>query len=396
MKKRDIAARAVLISSILSASLLIGGAAKADATSICLEAMSTVYAAGIEAIAALKASTIAGIKFMTEYLLYGDKVVTMQIAQSDQVKNDTMRQGVQAMAESRNAIVSQQEILKNAADFGPTGQGHDPCKQLRMGQAMQKAQEAVPSIAKRLISKTDIAPCSDKPAPESEAARLAAHLKMYCSKAEHDSKLCSKVSPEAGADIDIGSMTRPHEECTTDMLKKAESGDTEALRACASLFALQNAIGPTLGEYPKDADNGPDANLVFQTRTYAEALRSGAATILAEIDARNTRTKENDGKSANELIAERVGMFFGGDDNHAFMKTMMSQTPRGLILETTKMEGLNAWIRFKQYEQGTRIEMALAALTLDSNKDDRADVATSFALANARTSTDSTAAAKTK
>lgn len=390
MPKRVIVARITLVIAIITSSLAIATPASAiSATKICTAAISAVTVAGTTAIASLTASTLAGLQVMVEFLLGGDKVAAMQQALSTQTMNETMVQSARMQAESYAAAKAAARMADAIMAFGPTGQGYNNCAHLAQGTAMQKAQDAVPKLARSLISKTDVAPCSTVSAPESEAARLKAHLKLYCTQAAHDSKLCSKVSPEQGADIDLGSLIQPHEECTDAMLKRAEAGDSEALKACAPIFVIQNTIGPSLGVVSEKA--GPDMNLVFDTRTRAEAMRSIASTILADLSARNTRTSDNGGKSANELIEERVGMFFGGDQQKEWMKAMISQHPRGLILETTKMEGLNSWLRFLQYEQGMRMEMALSALTLDANKSARDRVATEFTLANARTATDSTA-----
>ena len=390
MQKRVIAARIALVAAIATSSLAISNpVSAASATQICSAALTAVTTSATTAIASLTASTLAGLQLMVKFLLGGDKVSAMQTALSTNNLNTTVAESARMQAEAYAAALAQKEMVEAVMAFGPTGQGYNNCAHLAQGTAMQKAQDAVPKIARNLIAKTDVAPCSAVSAPESEAARLKAHLTLYCTQAAHDSKLCPKVSPEQGADVDLASLTQPHEECTDAMLKRAESGDSEALKACAPIFVIQNTIGPALGKVPEEAGSGPDANLVFDTRTRAEAMRSIASTILADLSARNTRTSENGGKSANELIEERVGMFFGGDQQKEWMKAMISQHPRGLILETTKMEGLNSWLRFQQYEQGMRMEMALAALTLDANKAARDEVSAKFALANQRTTTDS-------
>ena len=105
-----------------------------------------------------------------------------------------------------------------------------------------------------------------------------------------------------------------------------------------------------------------------------DSLLSIPAYSLAMIDANNTRSEEFQGKSPNEMMKLRVNQYFGGKEAQQWSSSMAAQTPRGLIVEATKMAGLEVWMRHKQYEQGQRMEANLAALVLSSTQEMQADV----------------------
>ena len=64
------------------------------------------------------------------------------------------------------------------------------------------------------------------------------------------------------------------------------------------------------------------------------------------------------------MLFNTVARYYGGKDAEAWASSMVSQQPRGLLVELAKMEGLGSWMDYQEYLSLQRMEGNLAALTL--------------------------------
>jgi hypothetical protein len=76
--------------------------------------------------------------------------------------------------------------------------------------------------------------------------------------------------------------------------------------------------------------------------------------------------KDADGnpQSPNDMLFNTVARYYGGKDSGEWQASMISQQPRGLLVELAKMEGLGAWMDYQEYLAMQRMEGNLAAMTL--------------------------------
>ena len=91
------------------------------------------------------------------------------------------------------------------------------------------------------------------------------------------------------------------------------------------------------------------------------------AYSLAIIEAQNLKQfadEKGDLKSANDILEKTVARYYGGQEALEWQKSMITQEPRGLLVEAARIEGLEVWMDQQSYEQSLRMEGLLATLVL--------------------------------
>lgn len=357
----------VIVAGAISAGVLVSGTAygalygfgPAETWTIgMITAMTSAVAAQL---AAFQALFMAQSQLRFEQVISAVAIATKQEAVSANQVVDASRNSGQTMVNALRAQRINDATVKAYLDYSPsTGQGFDACGTVARNQSLDKAFDDVPGMARQTVAQLDVAPgrMVDSRA-NAMANRLNMHRSKFCTPAEANAGLCS-VGSVPGGDTNAALL-----------FAGVEEGSDSAL---ARKAFIQNVVGAPDERITKDAGQSPAGQAYAFEKNRKDTLLSIPAYSLAMIDANNTRTEAYGGKSPNEMMRLRVNQYFGGKEAQQWSSSMAAQTTRGLIVEATKMSGLEVWMRHKQYEQGQRMEANLAALVLTTTDALQADV----------------------
>ncbi len=359
--KRAIVATAMvgclLVSGVAYGALYGGGPAEGWTIGM----ISALTSAVVAQLAAFQALFMAQSQLRFEQLISAVAVATKQEGVSANQVVDATRNAGQTLVNAVRAQRINDATVKAYLDYSPaTGQGFDACGTVVRNRTLDKAFDDAPGSARKLVSQLDAAPGTMVQSRVSAMAnRLDLHRTKFCTPSEASAGLCT-LGTVPGGDTNAG------------LLFTGVSANSD--EALARKAFIQNVVGDPDEKINPDAGKSPAGQAYLFEKNRKDSLLSIPAYSLAMIDANNTRTDEFDGKSPNEMMKLRVNQYFGGKEAQQWSSSMAAQTTRGLIVEATKMAGLEVWMRHKQYEQGQRLEANLAALVLSSTDEMQADV----------------------
>lgn len=312
-------------------------------------------------IAAMKAAFMLQSQIRFEQLISAVAVATKQEGLSANQIVDSTRNAGQTLVNAVRAQRVNDATVQAYLDYSPaTGQGYDVCGTVMRNRTLDQAFNDASGAARRLMSDLDVTPGKLVDSRvKAMAARLDTHRQKFCTPSEAEAGLC-KLGKVPGGDTNAGLLFQGVEEDSDESLARKQF--------------IQNMVGDPDEKIQKSAGQSPAGQTYLFEKNRKDALMSIPAYSLAMIDANNTRTKEYENKSPNEIMRLRVNQYFGGKEAQKWSSSMAAQTSRGLIVEATKMAGLEVWMRHRQYEQGQRMEANLAALLLTSTDGLQADV----------------------
>ena len=286
-----------------------------------------------------------------EQLISAVAVATKQEAVAANQVVDATRNSAQTLTNAVKAQRTNDLTIKAYLDFGPiTGQGYDACGTVERNRTLDAAFDDAPGYARATLGELDVAPGKLVDSRvKAMADRLNEHRSKFCTPTEAEAGLCKEGSVPGG-DSNAGLL-----------FTGVDKGSDEAR---ARRAFIQNIVGSPDEKIVSDAGKSPAGQAYLFEKNNKDAMTSIPAYSLAMIDAANTRTEEYGGKSANEMLKLRVNQYFGGKGAQSWSSSMATQTTRGLLVEATKMAGLEVWLRHRQYEQGQRLEANIAALGL--------------------------------
>lgn len=357
----------VLVTGAVCAGLLVSGTATAALygfgpaetwTITMITAMTTAVSAQL---AAFQALFMAQSQLRFEQVISAVAIATKQESVSANQVVDSTRNSGQTLVNAVRAQRINDATVKAYLDYSPTtGQGFDACGTVARNQTLDKAFDDVPGLARQTLAQLDTAPGRMVDSRSNAMAnRLNTHRTKFCTPAEANAGLCS-----------VGSV--PGGDTNAALLFTGVDQGSDAAEARRAF--IQNVVGAPDEKITRDAGQSPAGQAYAFEKNRKDSLLSIPAYSLAMIDANNTRTEAYGGKSPNEVLRLRVNQYFGGKEAQQWSSSMAAQTSRGLVVELTKMSGLEVWMRHKQYEQGQRMEANLAALVLSSTDGLQAEV----------------------
>ncbi|MEN9194495.1 hypothetical protein QYF96_16655 [Xanthomonas euvesicatoria] len=288
-----------------------------------------------------------------ENIISAVAVATKQEALSANIVSDGTREASEQLVNAVRAQRQSDQVAKAFLDYNPaTGQGFDPCGTSAKNRTLDVAFADMAARARNRVGTTDVAP--GRLVPSVGAAmqqRLAEHRDKFCTASEAQAGLCS-TSQLPGGDTNAALLFEPASPSTLQ-------GDARAAY-------IQHVLGQPDAAIPRSAGGTPAGQEYLLAKNRKDSLLSVPAYSLAMIDAANTRSDELQGKSPNEVLKLRVNQYFGGAEAEKWSGALARQSQRGLLVETAKMAGLEAWVNHEQYKQNQRIEANLAALLVAS------------------------------
>lgn len=280
-------------------------------------------------------------------------VATKQSAINGSNESDNIRRTGNILV---SAIKSQRmtaQIAQAYVDYGlATGQGYDPCGTLLKNKTMDRGfSDVKEGVNKTISSFAAINGNMVTSVGDWEQAQVQLHRDKFCSQSEADAGLCTVSKVPSGDTNGALFFQAADKGSLVDQAREAYINNL--------LGAPNSAIDRTQGKTAAAQD------FLFE-QNHQSALLSIPAYSLAMIDGNNTRIPTSGNKSPNEMLLNRVNQYFGGGEAKDWMGSLARQTPRGLIVETAKVEGLQAWIKSKQIQQNDRIIANLAALVISA------------------------------
>nr|WP_253341023.1 hypothetical protein [Neisseria sp. HSC-16F19] len=273
---------------------------------------------------------------------------------------------VKASQQLVNAVAAQQKsdkIAEVVANYSPsTGQGHKTCTVIQKNKSLDKAFESSHVAAQLYVGQLDNAPGRLVDSSiDAMNQRYKNHLADFCTDAEAAAGLCQK-SKLPGGDTNAALLFAP-----------AKPGSLEDK---AQLAYIQNVLGPPDSKVSKAAGSSAAGQDYFLAKARKDVMLSIPAYSLARIKAANTVTDA--GMSPNQMLEKRTNDYFGSDEAKEWSKTLAVQAPRGLMVETLKVGGLQTWLDFQQLQQTQRINANLAALLITGNDSEKAKADSAF------------------
>lgn len=321
-------------------------------------------------------SLLTTLKLNFERLMSALNVATKQEALSS---GDFKQSTVSTMTAFVNALRAQNQtaaVTKAYLDYNPmTGQGYDPCGTALRNKALDKAYSVLHSNAASTMKKIPLLQGSlTDTAGSWQEQQVANHRQKFCTQTEADAGLCS-LSKVPGGDTNAALFFK--------------SVDDNSLEKEARTAYINNLMGAPLEKIHGNPSNENSKQYLFEQNRYI-SMASIPAYSLSMIDAENTRDASTK-VSPTEQLNNRINTYFGGKEALKWASSMSTQTPRGLLVEMAKIEGLAAWQNFKVVEQNNRILANIAALGLASsepakkNLEDKVNKAVGTASSNAIT-----------
>ena len=359
--------RAVVAITVVASAVLVSGAAYAalygfgPAEAWTIGMITWLTNATVAQLAAFQAAFMAQSQWRFEQLISAVAVATKQEGVSANQVVDATRNASQTLVNAVKAQRTNDLTVKAHLDFGPmTGQGYDACGTVTRNRTLDAAFDEAPVAARATVASLDSAPGRlVQSRVGAMAQRLETHREKFCTPSESAAGLCSAGSVPGG-DTNAGLLFT--------------GVDKNSVEAEARKAFIQNVVGAPDERIVTAAGRSPAGQAYLFEKNRKDALLSIPAYSLAMIDAANTRTADYGNKSPNEMMKLRVNQYFGGKEAQQWSGSMATQTTRGLLVEATKMAGLEVWMRHKQYEQGQRLEANLAALVLTGSDELDGDV----------------------
>ncbi len=290
------------------------------------------------------------------------KVTTKQV----EVTSDQRIAADQKLAETAAHVDKEIALSKRTyealRDYGPQGQGYDPCEQIdqqkTMNEAIGHAAEAADAVVKSVAAAPGRYAKPSDTLKEWSAARSA----VYCRPELAAKGFCT---PRAGGE-------KPRDTNPSSIFDQNKPGDDAAGTQYLNYFAGAPNPPPStvLGK------DSPTVNAYLELKRQKDALVAPSINSVAAIKAANAPN----GPMAE--IDRRVSNFVGGEGYKDFKVSLHSSEARGLLLQYAKMSALELQMRFMQYEQAQRMETALAAMTVaeTDQMDAKADAAAAAAI----------------
>lgn len=279
------------------------------------------------------------------------KVATKQEAMSAQAMAEINTKSTQTLNSANQAVQNQTAVIEATKNFGANGQGYGACAVYAKNTSLDKAANHVDKNAAQIEATTVGTNISSPDANTAQAERVRIQREEFCSSTQAGT-VCE------ASDLPAGDMN------AAVYMGPANKGSKEQLAKKMFRENLLNSPTPALGS--PDTINSPQGQEhVYQTTRQA-AIMGAATHSLSYIDAQNLRSIERDGKmfSANELINDTVGRYYGGEEAKKWQASMIAQEPRGLLVEAARIHGLGTWLSNRVYKQNLRMEANLASILL--------------------------------
>lgn len=261
------------------------------------------------------------------------------------------------------AVDEHDQLLNVRLDFdGGLGQGFSPCLILNKNLTMANVSNRLSKITADMKLSIYNNPGRITSGSTVRMDRKA-YQRMFCSQADVDQGVCEKVGELPSGNVNASSLFSPSNAVQNDPLHVAKTA------------YINNIMGPPDPVLSWEAGKLDTGRAYRLSKLRKDSLMSIPLHSLTHIAASNSSSYVTGSPlTLNELIEDRTNQYFGGEQADAWAKTLVIQRERGLLVENVKIAGLEAWLRYQQYEQNKRLEANLAALVISAAEKNNVDV----------------------
>lgn len=242
--------------------------------------------------------------------------------------------------------------------FSPNmGQGYAACTVLAKNSQIAQVMDTVQDQAAVKVDEIDSSP----------NAMAASYDDAYKNRAAiHNDNFCTDVEGKQGSCIPASDEIQGADSNAATLMISAPAGSDVAR---AKQAVRQNILGSPTVAIPSSVANTANGQAYLYAVNHKTALAAFPAYSLAYLESMSEvreDVKDADGnpQSPNDMLFNTVARYYGGKDSGEWQAAMISQQPRGLLVELAKMEGLGAWMDYQEYLSMQRMEGNLAAMTL--------------------------------
>lgn len=306
-----------------------------------------------------------------EQMISGIAVATKQESVAGNQISDSIQNTGLVLAESLKLQKQTAKVAEATFDYSPqVGQGVDPCRVISERQTLANQ---VSEIDQKMPTMIEQLPIDNKPGTytnnleETLKKRMDEHTENFCSEQEDAQGICDK-SELAGADMNASLLFK-------DVVKG--SGEDKARMSYIQNIAGDPVYIPSNGNNLNSIEAKQQINAALEQQAFMSIPMHSLNTI------RMRHLKPSDeALSYNELLDKHMQSYVGGEKSSDWNKKISMQTQRGLMVESLKAQGMQTWLRQKQYADKSRQEANLAALLLLSQKQQQAELQKAFSKTN--------------
>lgn len=313
------------------------------------QAMQSAQASISTGISNLKQAVDRARSFNNERILSAIRVATEQIYASGDKQAATEVAAKQAAANYMVELSNRKAVIQTALEYNAaTGQGYDPCGELKRSQNVAVAiGEANSDMPDRVIREIDAAPGRLSSSPAAVVSnRLSEAKSVYCTADEAKMGMCSAPGQLAGMDVDAGHFFTSYQVGTADDKAKSDM--------------LNNLYGVPYAAPDKSVANSPKGKAFFDAKRTEDAFRSVSQASMKTLQ---SWTESSNGyESVLDAIDAKVGTYAGGNNYAQWEAQQTSQSEHGLLVELAKMRAFELYMRNLEYQQMERQEANLAVL----------------------------------
>lgn len=268
---------------------------------------------------------------------------------------DTIARSAQTYMSTLQTIDQNQRVQDAALKYGVTGQGYRACAVVAQNKELAQAPKEVHVTAATIVSNTGNQPGSlTHDATEDRNIRLQEHRDKFCTVTEAQAGVCNLSSLPGG-------------DTNASLLFQSVYPDSK--EAEARVAVRRNILGESDAALPVASAKTPAGQEYLFALNHKASMLAFPAYSLAVIDAQNLKQfadENGDLQSANDILEKTVARYYGGKEALEWQKSMLTQEPRGLLVEAARIEGLEVWMDQQAYEQSLRMEGLLATLVLST------------------------------
>lgn len=300
----------------------------------------------------------------SEAILEAIRILTKQTALSHQELARSDFDSKKTGLAIERGMVQSEAVVESVKNYGAkTGQGYNICHVMAESNKLVQAKEDAKQEAGLLASTTDnVGGRMVANATDAQRERARVHRENFCTQSEVDSKMCDAVSEYAGADSNAATLNL-----------SSKAGDKLDM---AKTAFRQNVLGAPDKMIPANVGNTAAGQAYLAQTNQRQARLSPASYSMGYLHAMSTKREDlldskGEPMSPDEKIEATVNRYYGTEESKEWLKTLIAQRPRGLLVEQVKMNGVEAFLNYDLIQSDERqIAMYASLLATATEKMD--------------------------
>lgn len=286
------------------------------------------------------------------------KVVNSQVSVAARAQINFEQDLKKGEMSARALLESTKQQLRVFQDYSPqTGQGVDPCRQLQYQRAVIAATASAVSTAAQMTGKLSAASGRFGEAIGYIDTLLASRRANFATADEE--KLGLGKASTATVVTNSGDVVALAGADTNADVLFADSNDSRVQQAKQNY--LNYVAGPPDAPVSAAAVSTSAGKQYLQSKATKDSAMSVGMNSVAQVAAENSPFDEGQGVSKITAMKNMVGMYYGETAKDVW-RAWMSQSDRGLEIDSIKMSAATLAVEIDQLEQARRIEANVAAL----------------------------------